>query len=253
MMDFKNRVALVTGAGSAKGIGRATGLLLARKGAAVALTDINYDGVKEAVEEIKSEKGTAVGFKLDVSNRLEVEKVVKEILDRFGRIDILVNCAGISLPTRILDISDEEWDRIFNVNLKSVYYLTQAVLPHMKANGYGRIVNISSVAGKRGGGLFGGAHYSASKAAVAGFTKAVAREMAPYGITCNCVAPGVIETNLTGDLLTEEMERERMKTIPMGRKGTPEEVAHTVAFLASEKAGYITGEEVDVNGGMHID
>lgn len=252
-MNFDNRVVLVTGAGSKRGIGRETAKQFASRGATVFLADLNYQGVEEASEEIRASGGEAYPIQLDVSLRQEVEKAVSEIIQRAGKIDILVNSAGISLPTRIHEITEEEWDKIFAINIKGIFFLTQQVLPYMKQQGYGRIINISSVAGKRGGGLFGGAHYSASKAAVAGFTKAVAREMATFGITSNCVAPGVIETDLTGDLLTEEMERERMKTIPMGRKGTASEVAHTILFLASEEAGYITGEEVDINGGMHID
>lgn len=252
-MNFKNRVALITGAGSKRGIGRAVGIQLAARGATVVLSDINLEGVKEACNEINAQGGKSFPIQLDVSRRSEVKNAVKEIAERFGTIDILINNAGISLPTRLLDISENEWDKIFNVNLKSIFFLTQEVLPLMKKQNYGRIVNLSSVAAKRGGGLFGGAHYSASKAAVLGFTKAVAREVASFGITCNCVAPGVIDTDLTGNLLTEEMEIERMRTIPMGRKGSPSEVAYTIAFLATEEAGYITGEEIDINGGMHID
>lgn len=141
----------------------------------------------------------------------------------------------------------------FNAGVNSIYHMTQVVLPFMKNQKYGRIVNLGSVSGKRGGGVFGGSHYSAAKAAVAGFTKAVAREMAPFGITCNSVAPGLIGTDITGGLLTEEVKAEQVKGIPVGRVGNVTDVAYTIAFLASEQAGYITGEEVDINGGMHID
>jgi|HigsolmetaAR203D_1030402.scaffolds.fasta_scaffold00226_4 NAD(P)-dependent dehydrogenase (short-subunit alcohol dehydrogenase family) len=252
-MDFTGRVALVTGAGSRRGIGRETARQLAARGATVIVSDIHYEGAMDTAREIQEQNGKAEALHLDVSNRAEVKKAVQHVLERYGKLDILVNNAGISLPTRVLDIREEEWDRMFNINVKSVFYLTQEVLPHMKERGYGRIVNVSSVAGKRGGGLFGGSHYAASKAAISGFSKAVAREMAPFGITCNTVLPGVIDTDLTGDLLTEEIERRRTEGIAMGRVGKAEDVAFTIAFLASEKANYITGEEVDVNGGLHID
>lgn len=252
-MNFTGRVALITGSGSKRGIGRETARQLAARGATVVLSDLNLAGVQEAAQEIIDQQGKAYGIQLDVSKRSEVEKAVNEIVERYGKIDIVVNNAGISLPTRVLDITDDEWDKIFNVNVKSVLYTTQAALPHMKEQQYGRIVNVSSVAGKRGGGLFGGSHYAASKAAISGFSKAVAREMATFGITCNTVLPGVIGTDLTGDMLTPEIEKRRTEGIAMGRIGTAADVAYTIAFLASEQANYITGEEIDINGGLHID
>lgn len=252
-VNFQNRVALITGAGSKRGIGRETAKQLAYRGATVVLADIDFEGVKEAAEEINAQNGKAYPVQLDVTNRAQVSSTVQEIISKFDKIDILVNNAGITRPTRVLEIPEEEWDLIFQVNVKSIYYLTQEVLPHMKRQNYGRIVNLGSVSGKRGGGVFGGSHYSAAKAAVAGFTKAVAREMAPFGITCNAVAPGLIGTDITGGMLTEEVKNEIIKGVPVGRIGTVTDVAYTIAFLASEQAGYITGEEIDINGGMHID
>lgn len=253
-MNFENRVALITGAGSQRGIGRETAKQLASRGATVVVADINFEGVQDTAKEIeKMGRGRAYAVHLDVTDKNQVAGVVKEIVDRFGRLDILVNNAGITRPTRVMDIPEDEWDLIFKVNVKSIYYLTLEALKVMKRQNYGRIVNLGSVSGKRGGGVFGGAHYSASKAAVAGFTKAVAREMAPYGITCNVVAPGMIETDITGGMLTEEAKQAQIRAVPVGRLGRVQDVAYAIAFLASEEAGYITGEEFDINGGMHID
>jgi NAD(P)-dependent dehydrogenase (short-subunit alcohol dehydrogenase family) len=252
-VDFKNRVALITGAASEKGIGREIARQLASRGATVVISDINEQGLEVAVNELKELGGEAYSVVLNVSDRNQVNEKVKEVVGKFGKIDILVNNAGVTRPTRVLDIEEKEWDFIFDINMKGTFFLTQEVLPHMKEQGYGRIVNLGSVSGKRGGGIFGGSHYSAAKAAVTGFTKAVAREMAPFGITANTVEPGLIGTEITGGLLTEE-KKEVLKTdIPVGRIGTVADVAYTIAFLASENASYITGEEIDINGGSHID
>lgn len=252
-MKFDQRIALITGAGSKRGIGREIARQLSSRGAAVVLADIDMNGVQEAAKEIEESGGTAAAIQLDVTDRRRISQAVKGIVTQFGQIDILVNNAGITRPTRVLDIPEEEWDLIFNINMKGVFHLTQEVLPYMKQNNYGRIVNLSSVSGKKGGGVFGGSHYSAAKAAASGFSKAVAREMAPFGITCNSVAPGLIGTEITGGLLTPEIKEELVRGIPVGRIGTIADVAYTIAFLASEEAGYITGEEIDINGGMHID
>ncbi|WP_158735826.1 SDR family NAD(P)-dependent oxidoreductase [Alteribacillus sp. YIM 98480] len=252
-MNFENQVALVTGAASKRGIGREISRQLVKRGAKVIISDIDENMLNDAVEDINQEKGSAHGLLLDVTNQDQVNEKMKEIVNDHGKIDILINNAGITRPTRVLDISKEEWDLIFNVNVNGTFYLTQAALPYMKENKYGRVVNLSSVSGKRGGGVFGGSHYSAAKAAVTGFTKAAAREMAEYGITLNTVAPGFIATDITGGLLTPEKRAEIENGIPAKRAGTAEDVAYTVAFLASPGASYLTGEEVDINGGSHID
>ncbi|SDH27290.1 NAD(P)-dependent dehydrogenase, short-chain alcohol dehydrogenase family [Alteribacillus persepolensis] len=254
-MDFKNRVVLITGSASKKGIGRETARQVGQKGAAVVLTDIDESGLADAKEEIgQYNNGKAMALKLDVKNKTEVNEAVQKVIKEFGKIDILINNAGISRPTRVQEISEEEWDLIFDINMKGIFFLTQAVLPHMKECNYGRIVNLSSVSGKRGGGIFGGSHYSAAKAAVTGFTKAVARETAAYGITCNTVAPGLIGgTNITSGLMTEDKETAIVEGIPAGRVGEVKDVAYSITFLASEGASYITGEELDINGGSHID
>lgn len=253
-MDFKNRVAIITGAGSTRGIGRETARQLSKRGATVVLADVNESGLHEGVQEIEELGGSAYPLILDVTKKEQVQKRVKEVADKFGRIDILVNNAGISRPTQVIEIPEEEWDLVFNVNMKGVFFLTQAVIPYMKESNYGRIVSISSVSGKRGGGIFGGSHYSAAKAGVTGFSKAVAREVAEFRITCNTVAPGLVGgTEITSGLLTEEKKTAIQNDIPIGRIGKVEDIAYAIAFLASEGASYITGEELDINGGSHID
>lgn len=249
---MRERVAIVTGAGSERGIGKMVAMQLAKKGAIVVVTDINEDGAKNVAAQLRQEGYQALGVEMDVTSKTSVNQSIEAVAQQYERIDILVNNAGISIPTRILGISEKEWDLVLSINLKGVFYCTQAVLPFMIKQGYGRIVNMASVAGKRGGGVFGGAHYSASKAGVFGFSKAVAREMAQNGITVNSVAPGMIDTDIFGEA-NEKVRESLCSIIPLGRPGKPEEVAAAVAFLASEEASYVTGEEIDVNGGFHMD
>ncbi|RSL29707.1 SDR family oxidoreductase [Salibacterium salarium] len=254
-MNFDEQVVLITGAGSEKGIGRETARQLSKRGASVVLADIDESGLASAFDEISQyNNGKTMTIKLDVTNKEEVNRSVNKVIDKFGKVDILINNAGISRPTSVLDITEEEWDLVFNINMKGTLFLTQAVLPYMKDANYGRIVNISSVSGKRGGGIFGGSQYSAAKAAVTGFSKAIAREVGEFQITCNTVAPGLVGgTNITEGLMTTEKELSIKEGIPLGRIGEVEDVAYSIAFLASEGAGYITGEELDINGGSHID
>jgi NAD(P)-dependent dehydrogenase (short-subunit alcohol dehydrogenase family) len=249
-MSFEKRVAIITGAGSPRGIGRAIALTLAKKGADVVVGDMDLAGAEKVAEEIRALKRNAVAVKVDVTRQQDVAELVRTALDRFGRIDVLVNNAGITQPIKVLDMTESDWDRIVAVNLKGTFLCSKAVLSTMIKQGYGRIVNMSSVSGKRGGGVFGGAHYSAAKAGILGFAKALAREVAAHGITVNSVAPGLIATDIRGGLETPERQKEMSRDIPAQRLGTPEEVAETVAFLASEEAGYITGHVLKVNGGM---
>ena len=189
----------------------------------------------------------------DVTDRGQVRSAVGCVQGELGRVDALVNNAGITAPTRLEEIEEPEWDRLFAVNVKGVFFATQAVLPLMRENGYGRVVTVSSASALRGGGIFGGAHYSATKAAVLGLAKAVAREMGPYGITSNAVAPGLIDTDITGDALSSEDKRAIASEIPTRRLGAAADVAAVIAFLCSEESAYVTGEVVDINGGSHID
>lgn len=248
------RVAIVTGAASRRGIGRATAMSLAERGFHVAVLDLEQDAVEEAADALRPiGDGEVLPLVCDVTDRGQVRRAVDRVNGELGRVDALVNNAGITAPTRVEDIEESEWDRLFAVNVKGVFFATQAVLPLMRENGYGRVVTVSSVSALRGGGIFGGAHYSATKAAVLGLAKAVAREMGPYGITSNAVAPGLIDTDITGDALTDEDKRSIASEIPARRLGAAADVAAVIAFLCSEESAYVTGEVVDINGGSHID
>jgi len=179
--------------------------------------------------------------------------LVNQTLDKFNRIDVLVNNAGITQPIKVLNTSLKEWEKIIKVNLTGTFLCSKAVLPYMRENKYGRIVNMSSVSAKRGGGVFGGAHYSAAKAGILGFSKALAREVAEYGITVNSIAPGIVDTDIRGDKVSPEIDKEIKKSIPVHRFGKVEEIAAVVLFLASPSSAYITGEDIDINGGSHMD
>ncbi|MEI2463193.1 glucose 1-dehydrogenase [Niallia circulans] len=252
MFKLDNRVAIVTGSGSKKGIGRTIALTLAKQGAIIVVADLNEEGIEDTVHAIKSEGGEAFGVLLNVTSQQSNDEMVQKILDKYGRIDILVNNAGISQKVSVQDMTIEDITKVFNVNMFGLFLCTQAVLETMKKQNFGRVISLSSVSAKRGGGVFGGAHYSASKAAVLGFSKNLAREVAQNGITVNCVAPGLVNTDIWKSLPKEQAAKV-IDGIPMGRPGETEEVAAAIAFLASEEASYITGEEIDINGGSHMD
>jgi 3-oxoacyl-[acyl-carrier protein] reductase len=252
MFKLNNRVAIVTGSGSEKGIGRTIAMTLAKQGASVVIADLNVEGIENTVNAIKGIGGQALGIELNVTNKESVDAMVNKVIETFGRIDILVNNAGISQKVTVEDMTLEDMTRVFNVNMFGLFLCTQAVLKPMKEQKFGRIVSLSSVSAKRGGGVFGGAHYSASKAAVLGFSKNLAREVAEDGITVNCVAPGLVNTDIWKSL-PEEDAKKVIDGIPVGRPGETEEVASTIAFLVSEEASYITGEDIDINGGSHMD
>ena len=250
---FEDQVVIVTGAGSKKGIGRAIALAFAQEGATVVVGDMNYEGAKEIETIIKDMGQKSLAVKLDVSNQEDVNSLVKQTINQFNRIDVLINNAGITQPVKVLDTSLEDWNRIINVNLTGTFLCSKAVLPYMIKNRYGRIVSMSSVSAKRGGGVFGGAHYSAAKAGILGFSKALAREVAAYGITVNSIAPGVVNTDIRGDKATPEADQEIINSIPIQRFGKVEEIAALALFLASPSSAYITGEDIDINGGSHMD
>ncbi|MBZ5753199.1 SDR family NAD(P)-dependent oxidoreductase [Metabacillus rhizolycopersici] len=252
MFQLNDRVAIVTGSGSKKGIGRTIALTLAKQGAAVVVADLNADGIQDTVNAIQEAGGKALGVELNVTSKESVDAMVEKVLEEYGRIDILVNNAGISQKVTVQDMTLEDMTRVFNVNMFGLFLCTQAVLETMKKQKFGRIVSLSSVSAKRGGGVFGGAHYSASKAAVLGFSKNLAREVALNGITVNCVAPGLVNTDIWKSL-PEEVANNVIAGIPAGRPGETEEIAAAIAFLASEESSYITGEEIDINGGSHMD
>ncbi|WP_027408167.1 3-oxoacyl-[acyl-carrier-protein] reductase [Anoxybacteroides tepidamans] len=243
---LQGKVALVTGA--SRGIGRAIALELARQGAKVA---VNYAGseakAKEVVEAIEQMGGEAFAIQADVSNAEAVDRMVKEVMERFERVDILVNNAGVTRDNLLMRMKEEEWDEVINTNLKGVFHCTKAVTRPMMKQRYGRIVNIASVVGVMGNP--GQANYVAAKAGVIGLTKTAAKELASRGITVNAVAPGFITTDMT-DRLAEDIRTEMLKQIPLARFGEPEDIAKVVAFLVSDAAGYITGQTIHVDGGM---
>lgn len=248
-MRLQDKVAIVTGAGRGIGLGIATAF--AREGALVAACDIDKALLDSALAEIKSFGGQVQAFRMDVADREQVYNVAGEVWDRWQAIDILVNNAGIYEVLPFEEITEEQWDRLLAVNLKGAFFCCQAVTPSMKRQGRGRIISIASSAGKTGGTL-AGAHYSVSKAGVICLTKQLARELGPHGITVNAVAPGRIDTPMIRVTSDQENEEFRLRT-PLGRLGTPEDVANAVVFLASDKASFITGEILDVNGGLLID
>lgn len=246
-MELKNKVAVVTWA--AQGIGREIALLLARKGAAVALCDVNQEGVDETARRIQGEGGSCRTFKVDVSHFQDAETVIKEAVDQLGSVDILVNNAGITKDNVLLRMKEEQWDQVMAVNLKGTFNFTKAAIRVMLRQKSGKIINIASITGLMGNA--GQANYAASKAGVIGFTKAIAREYADRGITVNAVAPGFISTSMT-DAIPERDREALIVQIPMKRLGTPEDVAQAVYFLASEGANYITGQVLGINGGFYM-
>ena len=245
-INLKDKVALVTGA--SRGIGRSIATTLAGAGA---LAVINYKSNAAAAEEVVSAiaaaEGRAAAIQADVSEAAEVERLFKELLDRYGKIDILVNNAGITRDTLLLRMKEEDFDAVIQTNLRGVYLCTKAALRPMTRARSGRIINITSVVGLMGNA--GQANYAAAKAGIIGFTKAAAREIASRNITVNAVAPGYIETELTG-VLSETVRQAILENIPLGRLGQPQDVADLVCFLASDAASYITGQTLTVDGGM---
>ena len=244
-MSLSGRIALVTGA--SQGIGRACALRLAEAGAAMAVAARSQDKLDELVAQITSKGGKASAFALDVSEEEQVKSTVKKVTEQFGKIDILVNNAGITRDQLVMRMKRADWDAVLNTNLTSAYLLTQQVMSSMLKQRWGRIINVTSIFGQTG--QAGQANYAASKAGLIGLTMAIAREVASRNITCNAVAPGFIETAMTSGL-GDDFKQNALRMIPLGRIGTPEDVANAVAFLASEEASYITGHVMDVNGGM---
>lgn len=243
-----SRVAIVTGA--AKGIGRAIALALTKKGVIPVIVDIDAAGAQMVVEEIAQMGITTVSYKVDVSNVVQITQMVDDVAKKFGHVDILVNNAGILSKVSIEELDEAEWDRVMNINVKSAMFASQQVLKQMIKQGWGRIINISSLAGRMGG-FSTGCAYSTSKAAMIGMTMCIARNVAKYNITVNAVAPGTTESDLVKSFTPEELKKLE-ESIPVGRLGKPENIAETVVFLASNAAGFITGAIVDVNGGMFM-
>jgi len=244
-MSLSGRVALITGA--SQGIGRSVALRLAKEGATVAAAARNQEKLNELAAEITAAGGKGAAFALDVADEEQVKSTVKAVSAQFGKIDILVNNAGITRDQLVMRMKRADWDAVLETNLTSAFLCIQQVIPSMLKQRYGRIINITSVFGQMG--QAGQANYSASKAGLIGLTMAIAREVGSRSITCNAIAPGFIETAMTA-VLSEEFKQNAVKQIPLGRVGTPEDVAAAVAFLASDGASYITGHVLSVNGGM---
>lgn len=241
-------VAVITGAG--KGIGRATALRLAKDGYEIAVCYNNSRlAAEKTVSDIISAGGTARAYKLDITDSQNVNSVIADIEKSFGEIAVLVNNAGIAEQSLFTDITDEMWQKMLNTNLSGAFYCARAVLPFMIHRKRGKIINIASIWGETGGSCE--VHYSAAKAGVIGMTKALAKEVGPSGITVNCVSPGVILTDMTSHFDEDTMNTLKDET-PLGRIGTPEDIAGAVSFLASSEADFITGQDLAVNGGMNI-
>ncbi len=242
-IDLTGRTAVVTGA--AQGIGRRTAEHLHAAGATVALADLDPDRAAAAAVPLGTR---AIGLGVDVRSRATVDAMIGAVAQRFGGVDILVTCAGILYPTRFQEITEREWDQTFAVNVSGVFHCCQAAAAAMRIRGWGRIVNLSSTAGKSVSTL-GGAHYTASKAAVLGLTRAAAKELAPFGIAVNAVCPGLIDTEMARTNTTPERLEAYARSFPIQRLGRPEEVADLICFLASDHAAYLTGGSFDINGG----
>jgi len=247
MPTLSGRIALVTGA--SQGIGRACALELARAGAHVALAARSVDKLEAVAQEIKTAGGTAHAFALDVASEDSIKECAKAVIAHFGKVEILVNNAGITRDGLMMRMKREDWDAVLTTNLTGAFLLTQACVSSLMKNRWGRIINITSIVGQTG--QAGQANYAASKAGLIGLTKSLARELASRAITVNAVAPGFIETPMT-HVLTDEQKTGILAQIPLARMGTDADIAHAVVYLASEEAGYITGHTLDVNGGMFM-
>ncbi|POG10860.1 short-chain dehydrogenase [Pseudomonas putida] len=248
-MLLEGKIAIVTGAASARGIGRATAQAFAAHGAKVAILDLDLQAARDAAAQLGDGH---LGLAANVADEAQVRDAVAEFLAHFGRIDVLVNNAGITQPVKTLDITGKDYDRILDVNLRGTLLMSQAVIPSMRAQRSGSIVCMSSVSAQRGGGIFGGPHYSAAKAAVLGLGKAMARELGPDNVRVNAITPGLIHTDITGGLMQDERRHAIIDGIPLGRLGEARDVANAALFLASDLSSYLTGITLDVNGGMLI-
>jgi len=248
-MKLKDRVAIVTG--GARGIGKAIVLTFIREGAKVALVDVDKGGLETPKNEIEKKRGELLNISCDITKSSEVKEMVGQVKRSFGRIDILVNNAGIIRRGTIETVTEEDWDRVIEANLKGTFNCCKAVVDIMKQQGYGKIVNVSSIAGKMGD-ITSAPGYGPSKAGVDALTKTLARQLAPHGINVNAVSPHAIETEMSAQW-SDERRKEIIASIPLGRLGKPEDVAEAVLFLVSDAASFITGEILDVNGGALMD
>ncbi|HEY3424988.1 MAG TPA: 3-oxoacyl-ACP reductase FabG [Negativicutes bacterium] len=246
MIDLRGKVAIVTGAG--RGIGEAIVYKMAAAGAKVVVVDINEDGVKQVALKADGNANNVLGLACDISKLDAVRNMVEQVVAKFGTVDILVNNAGITRDSMFHKMSPEQWQQVIDINLTGVFYVTSAVVPHMRANCYGKIVNISSVSAY---GNIGQANYAASKSGVIGLTKSLAKELGRYNINVNVIEPGLIETEMIRSV-PEQLKSEWIKAMPLGRLGTADDVANAVCFFASDISSFITGTELPVCGGSLI-
>lgn len=247
LLRFSQRTALITGAG--RGIGAATAVRLASEGCCVAVNDIDEALCRRTADSIRAAGAAAVAVPGDVCSSQAAMELVDQTIAQFGRLDILVNNAGIVRDGTLLKLSEEKFDQVIQVNLRGPFLCSHFAAKHMKAQGYGRIINLSSISGAAGN--FGQCNYAASKAGLIGFTKTAALELARYGITVNCVAPGFVTSEMTRTI-PEEIRLQKIQAIPAGRGGTPEEIAGAIAYLASEEAGFVNGITLHINGGSYM-
>lgn len=245
-----NKVCIITGGAGPRGIGKATARLFHEHGAIVVIADLDEENSRQAAENISSER--TMGVACDVTDKASCEAAVAAVVERFGRVDVLINNAGITQPLKTLEITGDNYEQVTDVSLRGMLYMSQCVLPHMVEQKGGAIVNTSSVSAQRGGGIFGGPHYSAAKAGMLGLSKAMAREFGEHNIRINSVTPGLIQTDITGGKLTDEMRQQILLNIPLKRLGDARDVANGFLFFASELSGYTTGGVLDINGGMHM-
>lgn len=248
-MLLKDKVAIITGAASPRGLGFATAKLFAENGARVIIIDIDAEASKKAAAMLGEQH---LGLAANVSNEQQVNAAIEQVLGKYGQIDILVNNAGITQPIKLMDIKRENYDAVLDVSLRGTLLMSQAVVPSMRAQKSGSIICISSVSAQRGGGIFGGPHYSAAKAGVLGLAKAMARELGPDNVRVNCITPGLIQTDITAGKLSDEMKVNILAGIPLNRLGDAVDIARAALFLGSDLAAYSTGITLDVNGGMLI-
>ena len=252
-MSTSDMTAVVTGAGSRRGIGRATAHALAGAGWNIAVLDLDEAGAKETADSVAAAYGVAaLGAACDVTDDASVDTALATVTGALPPVGAVVNNAGITSPVPFLEVTAAEWERVFAVNIRGAYNVTRRLAPGMAERGFGRIVFLSSVSAERGGGVFGGVAYSAAKAGQLGFARALARELGPAGVTVNSVAPGLIDTDITGGALEGERKTALLAGIPVGRNGRVDDVADLITYLCREETGYITGATYDVNGGSHI-
>lgn len=252
-MSTSDMTAVVTGAGSRRGIGRATAHALAAAGWNIAVLDLDEAGAKETADSVAAAHGVAaLGAACDVTDDASVDTALATVTGTLPPVGAVVNNAGITSPVQFLEVTAAEWERVFAVNIRGAYNVTRRLAPGMAERGFGRIVFLSSVSAERGGGVFGGVAYSAAKAGQLGFARALARELGPAGVTVNSVAPGLIDTDITGGALEGERKTALLAGIPVGRNGRVDDVADLITYLCREETGYITGATYDVNGGSHI-